>query len=61
MYALGMLIAVMIGGAVGQPFVEARGWRRTLPVIALLTILAGAVIGWSLNGELQAIEASAHT
>ncbi|MFY9780253.1 MAG: hypothetical protein WAJ85_07070 [Candidatus Baltobacteraceae bacterium] len=56
-----MLIAVMIGGAVGQPFVEARGWRRTLPVIALLTILAGAVIGWSLNGELQAIEASAHT
>jgi predicted MFS family arabinose efflux permease len=61
MYLLGMFVAVMIGGALGQALAEKHGWRRTLPLVALLTVLAGLAIGWSLNGELQAIEASSHT
>ncbi len=61
MYGLGMAIGVMIGVAVGQPLIQEHGWRRTLPIVVLLTVLAGLAIGWSLNGELQAIEASSRT
>ncbi|MGP6156777.1 MAG: hypothetical protein ACLPYS_04545 [Vulcanimicrobiaceae bacterium] len=51
----------MIGAAVGQSLAERHGWRRTVPIIALISVLAGLAIGWSLNGESQAIVASSHT
>jgi peptidoglycan/LPS O-acetylase OafA/YrhL len=52
-----MVIAIMIGGALGGSFVEERG-RRILPIVVVLTIVAGLLIGWGLNGELDAIDAS---
>ena len=61
LYALGMVLGIMIGSAIGQSFIQQHGLRKALPILALLTVLLGLAIGWSLNGELQAIESSSHT
>jgi ABC-type transporter Mla maintaining outer membrane lipid asymmetry permease subunit MlaE len=52
-----MVLAIMIGGALGGSFVQERG-RKVLPIVVVLTIVTGVLIGWGLNGELDAIEAS---
>jgi hypothetical protein len=52
-----MGLGVMIGAALGGSFVAERG-RKILPIVIVLTIAAGVLIGWGLNGELDAIEAS---
>jgi len=59
MWALGMGLAAMIGGALGASFVKERG-RKVLPVVIVLTLLCGLAIGYGLNGELDAIEATSH-
>jgi predicted MFS family arabinose efflux permease len=59
MWALGMGVAAMLGGALGGSFVKERG-RKVLPVVIVLTILCGLAIGYGLNGELDAIEATSH-
>jgi hypothetical protein len=53
-----MLVAIMIGSALGQSFVAQHGRRRVLPIVVLATILLGLAIGFGLDGELQAIQAS---
>jgi len=58
MWAMGMVLAVMFGAAVGGSFVKERG-RRILPIVIVLTVLCGLLIGWGLNGELDAIDATA--
>jgi uncharacterized membrane protein YfcA len=60
LYALGMFIAVMIGAALGQSLMERYDRRRLLPIVIVATILLGLAIGYGLDGELRAIEASAH-
>jgi hypothetical protein len=57
LWCMGMVIAVMIGGALGGSFVAERG-RKILPLVVVLTIVTGVLIGWGLNGELDAIEAT---
>ena len=57
MWLLGMALAAMIGGALGGSFVKERG-RQILPIVILLTLICGLLIGWGLNGELDLIEAS---
>jgi uncharacterized membrane protein YfcA len=57
MWCLGMAIGAMIGAAIGGSFVAERG-RKVLPVVVVLTLLTGLAIGWGLNGELDAIEAT---
>jgi predicted MFS family arabinose efflux permease len=52
-----MGLGVMIGAALGGSFVAERG-RKVLPIVIVLTIVAGVLIGWGLNGEFDAIEAS---
>jgi len=56
-----MVLGIMIGSAIGQSFIQQHGLRKALPILALLTVLLGLAIGWSLDGELQAIESSSHT
>lgn len=58
MYALGLLLALAIGGALGQSLVAEHGRRRVLPPLIVLIVLCGLAIGWGLNGELNAIRAS---
>jgi uncharacterized protein YcfJ len=55
-YFMGMAIAVMAGGALGQSLVEERG-RKILPVVVVLTLAIGLIIGWALNGTMQALYA----
>ena len=57
LWCCGMVLAIMIGGALGGSFVQERG-RKVLPIVVVLTIVTGVLIGWGLNGELDAIEAS---
>jgi hypothetical protein len=57
MWVLGMALAVGLGVAVGGSFVQERG-RKVLPVVLVVTISSGILIGWALNGELDAITAS---
>lgn len=59
-YALGMFIGVMIGIALGGSLAEQHGRRRVLPIVIVATILLGLAIGYGLDGELRAIDASAH-
>ena len=57
LWCMGMVLAIAIGAALGGPLVKERG-RKALPIVIVLTILAGALIGWGLNGELDAIQAA---
>jgi hypothetical protein len=59
MWVLGMGLAAMFGGALGGSFVKERG-PKVLPVVIVLTIVCGLLIGYGLNGELDAIDATAH-
>jgi uncharacterized protein YcfJ len=56
-YVMGMAVAVMAGGALGQSLVEERG-RKILPVIIVLTVAMGLIIGWALNGTMQNLYAT---
>lgn len=57
LWVLGMAFGIAIGVALGGSFVAERG-RKILPVVVVLTLLAGVLIGWGLNGELDAIQAN---
>jgi nitrate/nitrite transporter NarK len=59
-YALGMFIAVMIGTALGGSLAEQFGRRRVLPIVVVATVLLGLAIGYGLEGEFRAIDASTH-
>jgi hypothetical protein len=48
----------MFGGALGGSFVKERG-PKVLPVVIVLTVACGLLIGYGLNGELDAIDATA--
>jgi uncharacterized protein YcfJ len=56
-YVVGMAIAAMAGGALGQSLVEERG-RKILPVVVALTLAMGLIIGWALDGTMQNLYAS---
>jgi len=47
----------MIGGALGGSFVQEHG-RKVLPIVVVLTVVAGLLIGWGLTGEFGAVDAS---
>lgn len=53
-YFIGMAIAIMAGGAIGQSLIEERG-RKILPIVVVLTLAGGLIIGWALNGTMQSL------
>jgi hypothetical protein len=57
LWILGMAFGIAIGVALGGSLVAERG-RKILPIVVVLTLIAGGVIGWGLNGELDAIQAN---
>jgi len=57
-YAVGTILAIMIGTALGASFVKERG-RRVLPVVIGSTIVGAIVIGWSLDFVMYAFYAPA--
>jgi predicted MFS family arabinose efflux permease len=57
LWCLGMGLGIAFGAALGGSFVAERG-RKVLPVVIVLTIVTGVLIGWGLNGELDAIQAT---
>jgi predicted MFS family arabinose efflux permease len=57
LWCMGMALAIAIGAALGGSFVAERG-RKVLPIVIALTIVTGVVIGWGLNGEFEAIQAT---
>jgi hypothetical protein len=47
-YAVGAVLGVMIGAALGGSFVKERG-RRVLPVVIVSTLVFAVVVAWALN------------
>jgi hypothetical protein len=47
-YAVGAVLGVMIGAALGGSFVKERG-RRVLPVVIVSTLMFAVVVAWALN------------
>jgi hypothetical protein len=58
MWVLGLGLAAMVGGALGGSFVKERG-PKVLPIVIVLTVVCGLLIGYGLNGERDAINATA--
>ncbi len=56
-WGLGMALAIMIGGALGGSFVQERG-RKVLPIVIVLTVVTGLLLGWALDGEFGAVQAT---
>jgi predicted MFS family arabinose efflux permease len=50
MYAVGMGLALMMGGALGGSLAKEHGPRRVLPIVVPLTLVVGLAVGWALNG-----------
>lgn len=44
---------------IGKPLVAERGARRVLPVLVLLAVAIGALLGWAINAYLDYVRASA--
>jgi len=57
-YAVGAVLGVMIGAALGGSFVKERG-RRVLPVVIGSTIALAAVIAWALDFVMYTFYAGA--
>jgi hypothetical protein len=57
-FALGAVLAIMIGGALGGSFVRERG-RRVLPVVIGSTLVFAALLGWALDFVMYAFYAPA--
>jgi hypothetical protein len=57
-YAVGTVLAVMIGGALGGSFVKERG-RRVLPTVIVSTLVLAVSLGWALDVVVYAFGASA--
>jgi len=55
---LGVVLATMIGAALGGSFVKERG-RRVLPVVIASTLVFAAVLGWALNFVMSTLYSSA--
>ncbi len=54
-YAVGMLLALMMGGALTVSLAKERGWRKVLPIAIVATLCAGLAIGWALTGEFTLV------
>jgi predicted MFS family arabinose efflux permease len=52
-----MAIGIAIGAALGGSFVQEHG-RKALPIVIVLTLITGLLIGWGLTGELGAMQGS---
>jgi hypothetical protein len=59
-YGVGAVLAIMIGGAVGQSFIAERG-KQLLPYVIGGTIVFAAVLGWAINEVMTTLYASAFT
>jgi len=57
LWGLGMAIGIAIGAALGGSFVQEHG-RKALPIVIVLTLITGLLIGWGLTGELGAMQGS---
>ena len=57
-YAVGAVLGVMIGAALGGSFVKERG-RRVLPVVIVSTLVFAAVVAWALNLVMSTFYAGA--
>jgi predicted MFS family arabinose efflux permease len=57
LWCCGMGLAIAIGGALGGSFVQEHG-RKVLPLVIVLTIVTGLLLGWGLNGEYNLMHAS---
>ena len=57
LWVLGMGMGIAIGAALGGSFVQEKG-RKILPIVVVLTIVTGVLIGWGLNGEMDGIQAT---
>jgi hypothetical protein len=47
-WVVGFVVGAATVAMTGKGFVEERG-RRLLPVVVLLAVLGGLVVGWALN------------
>jgi uncharacterized protein YcfJ len=59
-YGVGTVLALMIGGAVGQSFVAERG-KKLVPYFACGTVALAVVLGWAMNKVMTTLYASAFT
>jgi uncharacterized protein YcfJ len=59
-YGVGAVLAIMIGGAVGQSFVAERG-KKLVPYFACGTVVLAVLLGWAMNEVMTTLYASAFT
>jgi len=59
-YGVGAVLAIMIGGAVGQSFAAERG-KKVVPFFVGGTIVFAAILGWAMNEVMTTLYASAFT
>jgi len=59
-YGVGAVLAIMIGGMVGQSFVAERG-KKLVPYFIGGTIVLAVVLGWAMNEVMTTLYASAFT
>lgn len=58
-YAVGLVLSFAIGGGIGPSFVERFGRRKVLPVILVLSLVCGLILGWAINEWMAFYRASA--
>ncbi len=57
-YGLGFAFAISLGFMLGGSFVRERG-RKLVPLIVVLTLVSGGVLGWSIDTLMKTFYAPA--
>ncbi len=57
-YGLGFAFAIALGFMLGGSFVRERG-RKLVPLIVVLTLVSGSVLGWSIDMLMKTFYAPA--
>jgi prolipoprotein diacylglyceryltransferase len=57
-YGLGFAFAIAVAVMLGGSYVREHG-RRLVPLIAVLTLVAGGVLGWSIDEVMKTLYAPA--
>ena len=60
MYVVGFTVAGMIGIALGGSLAAEHGVKRVVPWVVIITVAAGSVLGWALNGWIAYAAASSY-
>jgi hypothetical protein len=58
-YAVGLVLSCALSIGLGQSFIAEHGPRKVFPLICLVGLAGGLVLGWALNAWIEMINALA--